>query len=157
MTIHTFYIPHIQPYDHRPEYNPYGYPPHTSIYDDYEVLDKYDDYVEAKRRGYIEALHKQQQHREYERALALENQRHRSQLAALAEREALRKRGSPYQTPPLYGYKQPRVSTLDEPVRRRQLTPKSQPQHDWQTRLLEELYGIPVGHIHPQKEKVSAL
>ena len=157
-----FYIPHTQPYDRQPEYNPYGYPPRRpiSIHDDYE----YDDYVEAKRRGYLEALHQQQQHREYERAVALENQRHRAQLAALAEREALRKRGSPYQTHPLYGYEQPQVqsSTLGEPVRRRQLVPKSQPQprrhlDDWQTRPLEELYGIPAGHIHPQKEKVSAL
>jgi len=92
-TIHMFYIPHTQPYDRPPEYNPYGYPPRRprSIYD---------DFVEATRRGYLEALHQQQQLREYEHAVALENQHHRAQLAALAEREVLRKRRSPYQTQP---------------------------------------------------------
>ena len=54
-----------------------------------------DDYVESKRREYLEALHQQQQQLEYEHAVAFENQRYRAQLAALAEREALRNRGSP--------------------------------------------------------------
>jgi len=155
-----FYIPRTQPYYHQPEYYPYGYPPRraTSGYDDYE----HDDYVETKRREYLEALHQQQQHCEYERAVALENQRHRAQLAALAEREVLRKQGSPHQPRPLYGYEQPQVSTLEEPVRRRQPAPKSQPQprrrlDDWQTRLLADLYGIPTGHIHLQNERVSVL
>jgi hypothetical protein len=114
-----FYIPHTQPYYHQPEYNPHGYPPRrpTSSYDDYDANDDYDDYVESKHRGYLEALHQQQQHRGYQRAVALENQRHRAQLVTLAEREALRKRGSPHQTHPLYGHEQPQVSTLDEFVR----------------------------------------
>jgi hypothetical protein len=103
-----FYTPHTQPSYRQPEYNTYGYHPRspTSRYDDYEVLDDYDDYVESKHCGYLEALHQQQQHRQYQRAVALENQRHRAQLAALAEREVLRKRGSPYQTHTFYGYEQ---------------------------------------------------
>ena len=165
--MHMFYIPRTQPYYRQPEYNPYGYPPlrPTSSYDDFDYDDEHYDYVETKRREYLEALYhqqqqQQQQHREYERAVALENQRHRAQLAALAEREALRKQGPPYQTHPLYGYERPQVSTLDEPVMRQQPAPMSQSQpnrhlDDWQTRLLEELYGIPAGYGHPQKKRVS--
>ena len=50
----------------------------TSSFDDYEH--EHDDSVETKRRGYLDALHRQHQHRKYERAVALENQRHRTQL-----------------------------------------------------------------------------
>ena len=160
-----FYIPRTQPHYYPQEYHPYAYLPRHPIsgYDeDYEQ--ECDDYVETKRREYLSALHEQQQqqHREYERAVALENQRHRAQLSAHAEREALRNRHSPYQRRTLYGRDQAQVSTLDEPVRRRQSTPKFQPQSgrhldDWQTRELAELYGTPAGHVDLQNERVSIL
>ena|SRR5258706_2072140 len=158
-----FYIPCTQPYYYQPEYHPYGYlhrSPISSYDDDYD--DERDNYVETKRCEYLEALHQNQQQREYKHAVALEDQRHCAQLTALAEREAFRNRRSPHRLRPLYGDEQAQVSTLDEPVRRRQPAPKSQPQRhrhldDWQTRLLAELYGIPAGHIHLQNEGVSVL
>jgi len=83
-------------------------------------MHEHDDYVGTKRREYLEALHQQQQQHEYEHTVALENQCHRAQLAALAEREALRKRGSRYQPCSLCNYEQPQVSTPEEPVGHRQ-------------------------------------
>lgn len=100
-----FYIPRTQPHYDQPEYHPYGYLPRRSIssYDD-DFEHERDDYVETKRREYLDALHQHQEYREYEHAVALENQRHRAQLTALAEREVFRNRRSPYQPRPLYGY-----------------------------------------------------
>jgi tRNA A37 methylthiotransferase MiaB len=68
----TLSIPSTCSTSHVLSLNPYGYSPRrpTSSYSNYEV---YDDYVEAKRLGYLKALHQQQQHREYQRAVALEN------------------------------------------------------------------------------------
>ena len=135
-TVHMFYIPRTQPHYDQPEYHPYGYLPRRSIssYDD-DFEHERDDYVKTKRREYLEALHQYQKHCEYEHAVALENQRHRAQLTALAEREVFRNRRSSYQPHPLYGYEQAQVSTLDEPVRRRRPAPKCQPQRPfiWMT------------------------
>ena len=161
-----FYTPLTQPYYRQPEYHPFGYTPRrpTSWYDD-DYENDHDDYVETKRREYLEALHQQQRYREYERAVALENQRHRAQLAALAEREALRKRGSFHQpaagpSPSFYGYEEPHPSAPERSARRRQPAPKSQPHtrsrtDDWQIRSLEELYGIPAERVGVLRDAIG--
>lgn len=58
------------------------------------VYDPEEAYLEAKRQEYIAALEQQRQRRDYERALALEEQRHRATLAALSQHEALRRQAS---------------------------------------------------------------
>jgi hypothetical protein len=153
-----FYILRTQPYYRQPEY---------LLYDDDDYNYDYHGYVETKRREYLEALQQQQRHREYERAVALEKQRHRAQLAALAEREALRKRGPFHQpaagpSPSFYGHEEPHPSAPERSARRRQPASKSQPPtrsrtDDWQTTSLEELYGIPVEYISQPHVRVGVL
>jgi len=51
-----------------------------------------DAYVERKRREYLAALEQQQQERRtYEQAVEAEEERHRARLAALAQREQMRR------------------------------------------------------------------
>lgn len=145
-----FYIPRTQHHHHQPEYQPYHYPPHpylpTFLCDnDYEH--EHDDYSKSKHREYLDRSRPSSSMN-----TTLENQRHRAQLAALAERGAFRKRSSLE-----YGYEQAQAST---PLRRRKPTPRSHPQShrrldDLQARLLEELYGIPAESIIQQLERVS--
>ena len=155
-----FYMPRISHFYHQPEYHLHGYHPRclTSLYDD-DHEHEHDDYVETKRREYREALHHQHHQCEYERAVALENQRHRAQLAALAEREALRKRGSRYRPRSSYVHKQPQISTLEEPARHPQPSqpqPQSRrPLDNWQARPLNVLYEILAEYIRQQTERVS--
>ena len=162
MHLHThqlFYMPRISHSYHQPEYHLHSYPPRclTSLYDDGDYEHEHGDYVETKRREYLEALHHQHYQCEYERAVALESQRHRAQLAALAEREALRKRGSHYQPRSSYVHEQPQISTLEEPAGRPQPTQQQSrsPLDDWQARPLNVLYEILAEYIRQQTERVS--
>ena len=113
---------------------------HELLYPAYSAPRSYsqpDDSVESKRREYLEALHRQQQSREYQYAVALENQCHRAQLTVLAKCGVLRKRVSTYQLHPF--------SALDNSFhdpgracRASAAVPKSQPRPAVIWRLLAE-------------------
>ena len=114
----------------------------------------YDDYC---RREYVAALQEQQQRAQFERELALEEQRHRQALAAITQQEAARRRR---QAPLRFAARAqqpcqgacgaadvPGAPTHEEILRRRQARQQEEERlsREFHERILSQIFGMPVG------------